>query len=82
LSEPSFYAWRAELARRDGRGAKPRRDAERSTRPSFLPVTVGMSVSPAIEFQFPSGLAIHVPAHDREALRAVWELVEVRACSV
>lgn len=67
LSEPSFYAWRAELARRD---------AERSKWPTFLPVTVGAGVSPAVEFQVPGGLIIRVPAQDREALGAVWELVK------
>lgn len=67
LSEPSFYAWRAELARRD---------AVRSKRPTFLPVTLGAGVSPAVEFQVPGGLIIRVPVQDREALAAVWELVK------
>lgn len=76
LSEPSFYAWRAELARRD---------AERPKRPAFLPVTIGSSPGApgfAVEFQLPDGLVIRVPAHDRETLCAVWELVETRSCSV
>lgn len=75
LSEPSFYAWRAELTRRQ---------AKRPKRPAFLPVTIspgpggpGLSV----EFQLPGGLIIRVPAHDREALGAVWDLVEARSCS-
>ena len=67
LSEPSYYAWRAELARRD---------VQRSKRPTFLPVTVAAGVSSAVEFQVPGGLIIRVPAQDREALGAVWELVK------
>jgi hypothetical protein len=73
LSQPSFYAWRSELARRD---------AERAQRPAFVPVIVGAGASePTVEFQLPSGLIIRVPAHDREALGAVWELVKVPSCS-
>jgi len=68
LSEPSFYAWRAELARRD---------AQRRKRPTFLPVTVGAGIS-AVEFQVPGGFVIRVPAHDCEALVAVWDLVKGR----
>ena len=74
LSEPSFYAWRTELARRD---------AEHRQRPAFVPVIVGAGASePTVEFQLPGGLIIRVPAHDREALGAVWELVKVPPCSV
>jgi hypothetical protein len=72
LSEPSYYAWRAEIARRD---------AESPNRPTFLPV-IASGVSLTVEFQLPGGLVIRVPAHDREALGAVWELVKVPSCSV
>jgi hypothetical protein len=73
LSEPSFYSWRAEIARRD---------AERPKRPAFVPVIVGAGApAPTVEFQLPGGLIIRVPAHDREALGAVWELVKVPSCS-
>jgi hypothetical protein len=47
-----------------------------------LPVSVGGGVSPAVEFQVPGGLVIRVPAQDREALVAVWELVKGASCSV
>ena len=73
LSEPSFYAWRAKLARRDDR---------RPEAATFLPVTVGVAVSMPVEFQLPSGVLIRVPAQDRAALAAVWELVEAPPCSV
>ena len=71
LSEPSYYAWRAEIARRD---------AESPNRPTFLPVIAG-GVSLMVEFQLPGGLVIRVPGHDREALGAVWELLKVPSCS-
>jgi hypothetical protein len=35
----------------------------------------------SVGFQLPGGLIIRVPAHDREALGAVWDLVEARSCS-
>ena len=45
LSQPSFYAWRSELARRD---------AEHRRRPAFVPVIVGAGASePTVEFQLP-----------------------------
>ena len=73
LSQPSFYAWRSELARRD---------AEHRRRPAIVPVIVGAGApEPTVEFQLPGGLIIRVPAHDREALGAVWELVKVPSCS-
>jgi hypothetical protein len=90
LSEPSFYAWRAELARRNaGEGHAQRRPAPRSPsqrrrvarRPAtFLPVTVDGLAAPQIEVQLKSGLVIRIPASDQAALRAVLEAVEGRAC--
>jgi hypothetical protein len=47
-----------------------------------LPVTIGPGASSAIEFQVDHDLVIRVPADDREALAAVWELVKVPPCSV
>jgi hypothetical protein len=90
LSEPSFYAWRAELARRNaGEVHAQRRPASRSPsqrcrvarRPAtFLPVRVGGLTASVIEVQLPSGLVIRIPASDQAALRAVLEVVEERAC--
>lgn len=76
LSQASFYAWRAKLARRDAESLR-----FHSNRPTFLPVIAG-GVSLMVEFQLPGGLVIRVPSHDREALGAVWQLVKVPPCSV
>jgi hypothetical protein len=73
LSEASFYFWRRELARRN---------ASPVQRPRFVPVTVGVGVPSSVEFQLSGGVVIRVPAHDREALVAVWELVKGASCSV
>ena len=87
ISEPSFYAWRSELARRDsatGRPASgesptaPRRTA--TSPPRFLPVTIAPPVASHVEITVPSGLLVRVPAQDTAALRTVLELLEVRSC--
>ncbi len=53
VSEPSFYAWRRELAKRDALAAK-------RTRPTFVPIQVLPSA--AIEVVMPSGVIVRVPA--------------------
>jgi hypothetical protein len=47
-----------------------------------LPVSVGAGSLTTVEFALPGGLVVRVPAQDREALSAVWELVKVSSCSV
>ena len=88
LSEPSFYAWRAELARRDARAAQappvPRsasqqqRVARRTA--AFLPIRLDGLAAPVIEVHLKSGLVIRIPAGDPAVLRVVLEVVEARAC--
>jgi hypothetical protein len=96
ISEPSFYSWRNELARRDsvtGRPARsepaaPRRTA--TSTPRFLPVTIAHpgqgtrplagAVASHVEVVLPSGLLVRVPAQDLAALRTVLELLEQRSC--
>ena len=53
VSEPSFYAWRRELAKRDaGRN-----------RPALLPVTITSSAAQApLEICWPDGVVVRVPA--------------------
>jgi len=93
LSEPSFYAWRAELARRDALASHAQRravPAARSPSPrrrvtgrpaTFLPIAIGDGLAASvIEVQFTSGLVIRIPASDHAALRAVLEVAEARAC--
>jgi transposase-like protein len=58
ISEPSFYAWRRELAERD-------RDAANAA-PTFVPVTVVPSA--AIEVSLPGGVTVRVPAGSDEVL--------------
>jgi hypothetical protein len=89
LSEPSFYAWRRELAKRDREAASNR--ARRSGRPGrprilaapFLPVQVVADVAQdseagrCVEVQLPSGVCLRVPAgFDRQTLRDVLAAVE------
>jgi hypothetical protein len=96
ISEPSFYAWRSALARRDsetGRvvastpatGRRPPVGTRRSAgRPRFLPITIGASLAASVtshvELVLPSGLLVRVPAQDAAVLQAVLELLEPRSC--
>jgi hypothetical protein len=87
LSEPAFYAWRRELARREmsespAAGAA-RQGASQATR--FVPVQVVAShpviQTSAIEIVLPRGRRVRVrPGFDRDALQAVLDLLEQRAC--
>jgi len=64
LSEPNFYAWRRELARRDELAGVPTTPALR-TKPSsvtWMPVTVNSSTLPLVEVQLPTGIVLRVPA--------------------
>lgn len=82
ISEPSFYAWRSELARRDSVMGRPAHDQPIVSPPAanFLPVTIGPVATGPLEVVLPSGLVIRVPAQDAAALRTVLELLEPRAC--
>jgi hypothetical protein len=86
ISEPSFYAWRSELARRDsvnGRIARSEPTAPRravTSTPRFVPVAIAPPVASHVEVVLRSGLVIRVPAQDAAALRTVLELLEPRPC--
>ena len=91
ISEPSFYAWRSELARRDsvnGRIARSEPTAPRravTSTPRFVPVAIAGyppagAVASHVEVVLRSGLVIRVPARDTAALRTVLELLEPRPC--
>lgn len=86
ISEPSFYAWRRELAQRDsetGQLARSKPKAPRLTAsptPRFLPVTIAPPVASRVEVVLPSGLLIRVLAQDTTALRTVLNLLEQRSC--
>jgi transposase-like protein len=93
LSEPSFYAWRRELARRDEEGKRrsptPRRTAiprRRATRASatFLPVRLDAavaSVACALEVIVAGGRVLRVrPGFDADLLRQLLAVLEEPSC--
>jgi hypothetical protein len=89
ISEPSFYAWRSELARRDSDAGQPVPSESQTARPTapstprFLPVTITeyqRAAASHVEVVMPSGLLVRVPAQDTAALRTVLEVLEQRPC--
>ncbi len=91
LSEPSFYGWRSELARRDSvadrtapgetqAAGRPATAHTATAAPRFLPVTIAGPGTSHVEVSLPSGLLVRVPARETAALRAVLELLEPRSC--
>lgn len=86
LSEPSFYSWRRELARREEgkpfvrRSSRPRLRRTRKTTP-FVPVHV---VAPrftnsAVEIVLPRGRRVRLrPGFDRVTLEAILDILERR----
>jgi len=66
VSEPSFYAWRRELAKRDAAGG-----------PALLPVTITSSAAQApLEICWPDGVVVRVPAGcDLQLLRGALEVM-------
>jgi transposase-like protein len=87
LSQPAFYSWRRELARRErseapAAGLTPRRAAQAA---AFVPVQI---VTPrptgqaaAIEIVLPRGRRVRVrPGFDRDTLQAVLDLLEHGPC--
>ena len=64
LSEPNFYAWRRELARRaemSSTTTKPVPHVKPSS-VTWMPVTVTSSPEPVVEVQLPTGAVLRVPA--------------------
>ena len=88
VSEPSFYAWRRELQRRDAEAvdarALPRR--RRSTAaaapdpvPAFLPVTVLATPAASLEIVLGNGRVVRLGrGFDAELLRQLLPIVEER----
>lgn len=87
LSEPLFYSWRRELARRElsevpAAGSTRQRGGPAA---AFVPVQI---VTPhptgqaaAIEIVLPRGRRVRVrPGFDRDTLQAVLDLLEHRSC--
>ena len=92
LSEPSFYAWRREIARRDQEGKRrtptPTRAsaAGRSasqTLPTFVPVRLAAAVATAcaLEVVVASGRVLRVrPGFDVDVLRQLLAVLEEPSC--
>ena len=85
FSEPSFYAWRRELALRDGRARQeaPPRAAEANATPRFI--SLKLAAEPAtpvmIEIVTRGGHTLRVPPGvDRQTLAAVWAVLESQPC--
>ena len=87
LSEPSFYAWRREIARRDRKaavstGRKRTRDQENKGKPQasgafFLPLRLASGAVGSIELVHPRGHVLRIPAgFDVECLQAVLGLLD------
>ena len=85
LSEPSFYAWRQELARRDDRtkqGASPS-VAEANATPRFVSLKLAAepTTTAMLEIVTRSGHTLRVPPGvDRQTLAEVWALLEGQRC--
>jgi transposase len=72
LSEPSFYAWRRTLARRDA--ATP---PDASATPAFLPVRLADAMSAPMEIVLAGGRCIRLrPPVDRAALSEIIAALE------
>ncbi len=88
LSEPLFYAWRRELARRDGPdGPRLRKAPPPTNQPGAAPrfVALKLAAGPAatamIEIVTRGGHTLRVPPGvDRQTLAEVWALLEGQPC--
>ena len=85
LSEPLFYAWRRELARRAGRMTRkaPPATGEVRAAPRFVSLKLAAQPTAAvmIEIVTRSGHTLRVPPGvDRQTLADVWALLEGQPC--
>jgi hypothetical protein len=93
LSEPSFYGWRRELAKRDKEGNSRRTRSVKGTAETgsksspFLPVQVvadagsDSSGQTCLEVQLPTGIRLRVPAgFDPQTLAQVLAALEPNRC--
>ena len=90
LNEPSFYAWRREIARRDQEQGKPSQRATRprsatadSPLPTFVKVTVDAGASPraTLEVVLAHDRRVRVaPGFDAQLLRQLLRVLEESSC--
>jgi len=82
VSEPSFYAWRREIARRD---QQRRTAAPQPTHPpsaaAFVQLAVANNAAPAIEVVVAERRLLRVrPGFDADVLRQLVRLLEEPSC--
>jgi transposase-like protein len=76
VGEHTFYWWRRELRRRDGR---PRRPQKQTRNDHFVPVQI--VADPVIDIVLPSQRVLRVPrGFDPEALRQILAILEEKSC--
>ena len=83
LSQPSFYAWRREIARRDQQRQATPAFAAPTPAPAFvkLSVTASSTPTPAIEVIVAERRVLRVrPGFDAELLRQLVRLLEEPSC--
>jgi hypothetical protein len=92
LREPSFYAWRREIARRDQEGTAPTKRPTRSVvpnpsvhapLPTFVKLTVdaGAVAPPTLEVVVAHGRRVRIaPGFDAEVLRQLLRVLEEPSC--
>ncbi len=84
LSEPLFYAWRRELAHRDGPTGQPAPPSvgQAHATPRFVSLELAPPAATAmIEIVTRSGHTLRVlPGVDRQTLAEVWALLEGQPC--
>ena len=84
LSEPSFYAWRREIARRDAQSRIVPKRPRRRRKASFVPVRLATETAPSggrIEIELSRDRRIHLTSPiDRQALADVLAVLEGATC--
>jgi hypothetical protein len=89
LGEPSFYAWRQEIARRDQEPTPTAnrlegfRESDRVALPTFVEVAVdaGDAAAPALEVLLAGGRRVRVgPGFNADLLRQLVRVLEERLC--
>ncbi len=80
LSEPSFYGWRREIARRDQeRRQSPA--AQPTPLPAFVPVAVATEAAAPLEVVLAGGRRLRVAAgFDADLLRQLLRVLEEPSC--
>lgn len=84
LSEPSFYAWRREIARRETQSRIVPKRPRRRRKASFVPVRLATESAPSngrIEIELSRDRRIHLTSPiDKQALADVLAVLEGGAC--